>query len=262
MKLREASVESINFDVIYGLPLQTLESVETTFEKVLFLKPDMISFFSYAHLPQKMKNQKLIRENELPDPILKKNLYEKGKSFLERNGYFEIGMDHFTLPSGYLWKAKEEGRLERSFMGYTERKTDVLIGLGPSAISDSGMSFKQNHKDYLTYKEYINRFNFSIDANHLQSREDLLIQTCIKKMMCLHSVDLEDIEYLTEKEEIMQKLKSFVTDGLLANDGESLILTDTGKLFVRNVAMVFDQYLHPKNQESNTNKKVTFSQTI
>ncbi len=261
-KLRQAHVESINFDVIYGLPKQSLESIQVTFEKVILLKPDMISFFSYAHLPNKMKNQRLIKEADLPGPQLKKNIYERGKEILSKNGYLEIGMDHFTLENGYLWKAKEENRLHRSFMGYTERTTDILIGLGPSAISDSGLSFKQNHKEYLTYKESINNNQFSIEAKHEQSVEDLRIQNCIKSLMCHHLVERENIEWLTNKENIFIQLNAFVEDGILENVQNNYQITSLGKLFVRNVAMAFDQYLQSQKQNTNTQKTISFSQTI
>ena len=261
-QLRGAGVESINFDVIYGLPRQSVESIESTFEKVIWLNPDMISFFSYAHLPDKIKNQKLINENDLPSLHVKKNIYERGKSILTKNQYIEIGMDHFSLASGYLWKAKEEGRLQRNFMGYTERTTSVLIGLGPSAISDSGLSFKQNHRDFLLYKESILKFNFSQESHHLQSLEDLLVQNCIKKIMCDHTIDTKEVILLADHAAIVKKLENFISDGILLKKDEILTFTNQGKFFLRNVAMVFDRYLNLNRQDLNTQSKASFSQTI
>src|SRR5262249_31377715 len=137
---------SVNFDLIYGLPHQTMRSIENTILQTSSLYPDRIAFYSYAHVPWISKAQRLFDENDLPGAELKMRLYQLGKQLFTENGYSDIGMDHFALPHDDLYKAWEQGRLHRNFMGYTTQRTNMLLGLGVSSISDAGIFFAQNQK--------------------------------------------------------------------------------------------------------------------
>ncbi len=254
-KLRELNFSSINFDLIYGLPKQNLKTISTTIEIVSRLKPDLIAFYAYAHLPDRIKNQRLIKEEDLPSPTLKRELYESGKKILKSYGYDDIGMDHFALPESYLAKAKKENKLHRNFMGYVDKKSKVLIGLGPTSISDSSGSFVQNEKNIDHYKKKVLEGRLPIASGHTHTEEDLLIQEIILQLMCSGSVRF-DSKRIPDWDAIQQELKNFAADGLLNFDQNTLHISEQGKPFMRNVAMSFDYHLRRKTPT------VKFSQTI
>lgn len=255
-EVRALNFDSINFDLIYGLPNQSVETIEKTFEIVVGLRPDLIAFYSYAHLPDKIKNQKLIKESELPSPQLKRELYLTGKKILEEKGYVEIGMDHFALPGSSLHKAMIEKKLHRNFMGYVDRKSNVLIGLGPTSISDSSLSFIQNVKDVATYETMINNGKLPFTGGHTHSDEDLLIQELILELMCHQEMSLQKKNSVPFWSDIEKELNEFLSDGLLEIKKEKLIVTDTGKGFVRNIALSFDSHYRTKMTSAR------FSQTV
>lgn len=153
---REIGYTSINYDLIYGLPFQTVESITDTIDKVKLLRPDRIAFYSYAHVPWIKPAQRGYSDSDLPEASTKRKLYETGREMLEWAGYLEIGMDHFALPTDSLFKAAATGKLHRNFMGYTSDKTRLLIGLGVSSISDSWTAFAQNVKSVEGYLEKVN----------------------------------------------------------------------------------------------------------
>lgn len=254
-KIREHNISSINFDLIYGLPKQTTESIAKTIEIVIKQRPDLIAFYSYAHLPEKIKNQRLIPDEDLPSPEQKRELYELGKKLLQENGYQDVGMDHFALPSSFLYKAKIENNLHRNFMGYVDKKSPILLGLGPTSISDSSLSFIQNIKDVKAYEEAVMANHLPIEKGHTHSNKDLLVQDMILELMCSNQANLghKDIPHWPE---IQKELYEFEQDGILELTGNTLRLTEMGKVFVRNVAMCFDFYLREKTSS------VKFSQTI
>lgn len=255
-QMRERGIESINFDLIYGLPKQTMESIERTIEAVKELRPDLIAFYSYAHLPERIKNQRLIKTDELPSPETKRKLYEVGKKLLAQEGYWDVGMDHFALPSSYLWKAKEQKKLHRNFMGYVDMKSNILLGLGPTAISDSSVSFMQNAKELKNYQESISLGKLAIEKGHTHQPRDLMVQKMILDLMCNNEIEVSHLQEIPHWSEIQKDLKNFASDGLLARDQNRITLSETGKAFMRNVAMSFDFYLREQNQT------VKFSQTI
>lgn len=253
-KLRKYEFQSINFDLIYGLPKQTLKSISATMEVVARLRPDLIAFYGYAHLPGKIKNQRLIHEDDLPSAEERKELYESGKKILKQYGYEEVGMDHFALSGSYLLKAKNEGKLHRNFMGYVDKKSSILIGLGPTSISDSSQSFIQNAKSVSAYEEAIKKGVLAIASGHTHSADDLSVQDLILNLMCRGEVEIKkSIPYLNEVE---KELASFEEDGVLTRENNFIRLSPVGKGFVRNVAMSFD--FHLREQKS----KARFSQTI
>ncbi|MFA6237998.1 MAG: oxygen-independent coproporphyrinogen III oxidase [Bacteriovorax sp.] len=256
VKLRKSGIISLNFDLIYGLPKQSSASILKTIEIVARLKPDLIAFYSYAHLPERIKNQRLIVENDLPAPSLKRELYELGKKLLIENGYVDIGMDHFSLPSNFLYRAMKEKKLHRNFMGFVDKKSSLLIGLGPSSISDSSISFVQNCKDVKNYQQKVMSNQLPIESGHTQNKCDLLIQKTILEMMCQGEFELSETDEMPYWNEISKELNAFADDGLIVREKNKIALTETGKIFVRNIAMIFDYHLREKSSS------VKFSQTI
>ena len=245
-ELRGRSIESINFDVIYGLPRQTLESITKTFDLIRGLKPDLIAYYSYAHLPEKLVNQRLIKAEELPQGEFKQELYETGKAILAGDGYIDVGMDHFALPENFLYKAKESERLHRNFMGYVDKKSSVLVGLGPSSISDSSMSFIQNSKNFNDYEAKIRSNQLAISQGHTHDRDDLRVQKIILDLMCTSESTIPDKNDIPYWKEINLDLEVFEKDGLLAVEKNKITVLPSGKKFIRNIAMVFDFYIRQK----------------
>jgi len=252
---RKNGISAINFDLIYGLPRQSLTSIEYTMDHVVSLKPDSIAYYGYAHLPHKIKNQKLIKETELPSALLRNQLFALGKKILLENDYYDIGLDHFARPGNHLYEAKQNGKLHRNFMGYVDKKSHVLIGLGPSSISDSSKSFVQNHKDLEAYQNALKSKKFPIEKGHTHSQDDLLVQNIILNIMCQKQVTI-DLDKFSFHSEIMGDLKKLANDEIIHFEKNELSLTPLGTAFMRNVAMVFDHHLRSKNTQS------IFSQTI
>ena len=255
-ELRAREFESINFDVIYGLPKQTPETIEETFRLVRKLRPDLIAFYSYAHLPDRLKNQHLIKNEDLPSPAGKSALYELGKELLNADGYLEVGMDHFSLPDNFLYLAKMARKLHRNFMGYVDKKSPILVGLGPSSISDSSMSFIQNEKGLNEYELKIKSGELAIVTGHTHEEKDLSAQEIILNLMCNNETILDhraDIPYWAE---IEAELHSMQTDGLLKVGRDKVTILPNGLKYVRSIAMVFDFYFREKMPRDK------FSQTI
>ena len=162
---RSIGYQSVNFDLIYGLPCQTMRGIERTILQSISLYPDRIAFYSYAHVPWKSKAQRLFDENDLPGAELKMQLYQLGKQLFIDHGYSDIGMDHFAIPDDDLYKAWEQGYLHRNFMGYTTQRTNLLLGLGVSSISDTGMCFAQNQKTLRNYYEDITSNDLAVEKD-------------------------------------------------------------------------------------------------
>lgn len=255
-RMRRIGISSINFDLIYGLPRQTEQSIQNTIEIVRKFRPDLIAFYSYAHLPNKIKNQKLIKTEDLPDPEKKRALYELGKELLAEVGYLDIGMDHFALPGSYLALAKQQGQLHRNFMGYVDKKSSLLIGLGPSAISDSGLSFVQNEKEVKKYFEVLSENRLPTEKGHVLSDRDLITQKIILELMCQDEVSLELVNSSPVYSSLGEELSSFEKDGIIKRFDQKICLTQLGKAFMRNVAMLFDYRLRDHKTAIN------FSQSI
>ncbi len=181
---RSIGYTSINYDLIYGLPLQTLEGLINTMNMVSGLKPDRIAFYSYAHVPWIKPGQRHFTEQDLPNAEAKVMLYETGRCLLKNYGYHEIGMDHFALPTDTLFTAEQAGTLHRNFMGYTHQHTQLLIGLGVSSISDTGYAFAQNVKVVEDYIRLINNNELPVLKGHILTTEDLIIRNHILNIMC------------------------------------------------------------------------------
>ncbi|WP_353079617.1 oxygen-independent coproporphyrinogen III oxidase [Flavobacterium sp.] len=239
---KEIGYTSIGHDLIYGLPFQTLQDIEDTILKTKSLLPDRISFYSYAHVPWlKGNGQRGFQDEDIPQNDTKRQLYELGKKMLLEMGYVEIGMDHFTLPKDEMYLAFKSKTLHRNFMGYTASKTELMIGLGVSSISDSWNSFAQNEKSLETYYQKINGNNLPVFRGHHLTSEDVVIRQHILNLMCHFETNWEDDStYFTEIYDVLDSLHEMQLDGLLYIENKKLIVTDLGKAFVRNICMAFD----------------------
>lgn len=239
---KEIGYTSIGHDLIYGLPFQTLQDIEDTILKTKSLLPDRISFYSYAHVPWlKGNGQRGFQDEDIPQNDTKRQLYELGKKMLLEMGYVEIGMDHFTLPKDEMYLAFKSKTLHRNFMGYTASKTELMIGLGVSSISDSWNSFAQNEKSLETYYQKINGNNLPVFRGHHLTSEDVVIRQHILNLMCHFETNWEDDStYFTEIYDVIDSLYEMQLDGLLYIENKKLIVTDLGKAFVRNICMAFD----------------------
>ncbi len=239
---RSNGFTSINYDLIYGLPLQTIRTIEKTVSQVIALDPDRIAFYSYAHMPSKCRNQRLFDETNLPDAEEKINMYKRGKQLLTENGYKEIGMDHFAKPHDGLFVARKSGRLYRNFMGYTTLQTGIVLGLGVSSISDTGCSFAQNEKKIHNYYAKLNAGKIPIEKGYLLTEEDHIIKKYIQDIICRGTTNFNPEHLAFLKTNVFPKLHELQKDGLLIFNDESLSLTDQGQFFVRYVCYAFDQY--------------------
>lgn len=254
---RALGYNSVSHDLIYGLPLQTLEDVISTIEKTIELMPDRIAFYSYAHVPwTKGNGQRGYDEKDLPSPDLKRQQYETGKKMLEDQGYIEIGMDHFALPEDDLTKAFQNQNLHRNFMGYTTTKTDKMIGLGVSAISDSWYGFSQNHKKLNEYYTSLSKNELPVSRGHILNKTDLIIRRKILNLMCHFVTDLDGLD-ISHQLEIKSGLDEFKTDDLINIEDDMIQVKPAGKAFIRNICMAFDLRLKAKQTESEL-----FSMTI
>lgn len=238
---RIAGFTSINYDLIYGLPLQTLESVERTVEAVRRLRPDRIAFYAYAHVPWVKPGQRRFTELDLPSGDEKRALYERGRMMLEEAGYREIGMDHFALETDSLWTAYRENHLHRNFMGYISRLVSPLIGLGVSSIGDSWEMFAQNEKKLETYEARVHAGEIPIFRGHELTREDRVLRRHILNLMTHFETSWESPElYVPYLETVAERLCELKEDGLVKLSPRGCEITESGRPFLRNACMAFD----------------------
>ena len=242
LQAREIGYSSISHDLVFGLPFQKEEDMRYTIDCTNRLRPDRISFYSYAHVPWvKGTGQRGFDENDLPTPDQKRHLYEIGKQQLLDNGYIEIGMDHFALPSDEMYESFVRGTLHRNFMGYTASKTQLMIGLGISAISDSWYGFAQNVKTVKEYEEVLSQDRIPVYRGHILSEEDLILRRHILNLMCQFHTSWEAPQLqFAEAEEVTLRLSEMEKDGLIHILPQGIEVTDVGKPFVRNICMAFD----------------------
>ena len=246
---RELGFESINVDLIYGLPMQTPETFERTLEQVTQLRPDRIALYAYAHLPERFKPQRRIHTPDLPPAASKLVMLSSAMRVLMAAGYVYVGMDHFALPTDALAVAKRQGRLHRNFQGYSTQPDCDLIALGVSSIGRVGPTFSQNVKTLDEYYDLLNQGRLPVARGLALSRDDLVRRTVIMALMCQGSVLFESVElsHLVDfKQYFAPELKTLETmqdQGLLTLDESGIHVTELGWFFVRGVAMVFDKYL-------------------
>jgi len=257
---RKIGYHSVNFDLVYGLPLQTLSSIEKTINEINELSPDRIAFYSYAHVPWKKTGQRKFSEKDLPSDAEKRALYELGKKMLIEMGLRDIGMDHFAKPGDNLFKAFENGTLNRNFMGYTTSQSELLIGLGTSSISNAKYAYAQNLKETSLFQSQINSGDLAIFKGHKQTLEDRILHRAILDVACMGKLKLTDEvkEFLPENAfELWDEMKK---EDILTLDNDVLELTpELGKMFLRNVCAVLDKRMYNKQKQGQETK---FSKSI
>lgn len=246
---RERGFESINVDLIYGLPEQTPESVDRTMAQISALKPDRIALYAYAHLPERFKPQRRISSTEIPTAASKMTMLSRSMAALMAAGYVYIGMDHFALPDDSLAVAKRQGRLHRNFQGYSTQPDCDMIGLGVSSIGRVGPTYSQNAKTLEEYYDFLDQGHFPVVKGLALTKDDLLRRSVIMALMCQGRLSYESIElaYLIKFKEYfakeMEVLNGQVDEGLVELDDAGIQVTSKGWFFVRAVAMVFDRHL-------------------
>ncbi|WP_353233296.1 oxygen-independent coproporphyrinogen III oxidase [Diaphorobacter ruginosibacter] len=246
---RSIGFDSVNVDLIYGLPRQTPESFERTLSQVCELRPDRIALYAYAHLPERFKPQRRIFADELPLPASKVAMLARSLAVFQEAGYVYVGMDHFALPEDSLAIAKRQGRLHRNFQGYSTQPDCDLIGLGVSSIGKVGATYSQNAKTLDDYYDAINRGQLPIARGLALTRDDLLRRSVIMAVMCQGKILYESVEqawlidfnsYFAAE---IEQLRAMQDQGLVELHDDGIEVTAMGWYFVRGVAMVFDRYL-------------------
>jgi oxygen-independent coproporphyrinogen-3 oxidase len=244
IEARKIGYTSINFDLIYGLPLQTLLGLQITLGLVESLMPDRIAFYSYAHVPWIKPGQRRFTEKDLPDVPAKRLLYECGRDMFKAMGYAEIGMDHFALQTDSLYFAEKSGKLHRNFMGYTHQYTQLMIGLGVSSISDSWYAFAQNVKQVEEYIAIVNNNDLPVVKGHFLTKEDEMVRKHILDIMCKGETGWNHhLEPSTALLEGLERMQALADDGLVELNSYQLKVTPLGKRFLRNICMALDARL-------------------
>jgi oxygen-independent coproporphyrinogen-3 oxidase len=251
---RAAGMRSVNLDLIYGLPKQTLDSFDVTLNKVLALDPDRVALYSYAHLPQMFKPQRRIAESELPSPETRLQVLTLAIGRLTRAGYLYIGMDHFAKPDDELAVAQRQGRLQRNFQGYSTQPECDMLGLGVSAIGRIGPTYYQNLKTLEEYYAALDAGRLPVWRGLVLTKDDLVRRAIIQALVCHFRLSIESIElsylldfasYFAAEFEDLRRLEE---DGLVELQPDWIVVTPKGRLLVRVVCMVFDRYLREHRQ--------------
>ncbi len=260
---RELGIKSINIDLIYGLPLQTVKSFKATLDKVIELSPERIAVFNFAYVPWMKQHQKLIHQDQLPAAENKLYILQLTINTLISAGYVYVGMDHFAKPADELAREQKNKNLNRNFQGYSIKAGADLFGFGMSAISHFGVVYAQNAKDLPAYYEAINNGRFSTILGYKMTRDDELRKFVIMRLMCDLELDKRNIErrfgilfdeYFADA---LVKLEEFLPLNLLALETDRIVILEAGRFVLRNIAMCFDAYL-PKMAKG----KPIFSRTV
>lgn len=249
--LRKADIQDINFDLLYGLPHQTSESVEHSTRLATSLKPDRISAFGYAHVPWFAKHQRAIDENTLPDMQARFKQYHVISDTLASLGYTQIGLDHFARDEDSLTRALKRGEMHRNFQGYTTDKCKTLIALGPSGISEFPGGFIQNWKDIRAYSDAIQSGELALARGAARSYEDRVHGVIIERIMCDLKVDVASIcadsdMPIAHFEAAFERVRELERLGLCERRGGSIIVHEDARILLRNIAQCFDAYSMPQ----------------
>ncbi len=251
---REYGFRATSVDLIYGLPLQTVDSFNTTLDKIIELRPDRISAYSYAHLPHLVRAQRLIRPEDMPPPERKMELLELIIKRLCGAGYVYIGMDHFALPEDELVQARANGSLQRNFQGYSTHADTDIIGLGSSSIGKIANTYSQNVKELSQYYAALKQDQLPLQRGYELNDDDCLRRDVISALMCHNRIDIAAIEqahgivFNDYFADAIAKLEEMVADGLVEISDAAITLKPQGNLMMRNVAMCFDAYLGDNQQ--------------
>jgi len=260
---RDAGFRSISIDLIYGLPKQSMESMERTLAQVVAADPDRIALYNYAHMPHLFKPQRRIADNELPSPEAKLDMLALAIQRLTDAGYIYIGMDHFAKPNDDLSVAQRQGRLHRNFQGYSTHAETDLVALGVSAISSVNGTYSQNEKTLDEYYARLDSGRLPISRGYALDTDDLLRRLVIQMLMCNFELSMSALEvaypirfkqYFAQE---LERLNEFAEDGLLNMEDDWISVTPKGRLLIRNICMVFDRHLNRATQQP-----LRFSRTI
>ena len=251
---REIGFESVNYDLIYGLPKQDAEKFVKTAELTVKLRPDRIALYSFALVPWIKKVQRIFKDEDVPEGTEKRGIYEVARKILLEAGYVEIGMDHFALPTDSLAQSIGKGELHRNFMGYTDHRTDALLGIGLSAISETPTCFHQNEKVLPVYERLLAEGKIPSFRGHKLTADDRAHREQILALMTKG-----EAKFLNEAEkgDALAFLEEPIRDGLAVVDGDLLRVTESGRPFLRNLCMVFDRRLRERAPTTRT-----FSQAV
>ncbi|MDQ7043726.1 MAG: oxygen-independent coproporphyrinogen III oxidase [Sulfurimonas sp.] len=260
---RKYNMVSVNVDLIYGLPYQTLGTFKETLTLALTLNPDRFAVFNYAHVPWLKKTMRKIDETTLPEPDEKLAIMQYTIDFLTSNGYKMVGMDHFAKPEDELFKAIEKGELHRNFQGYTTKGGADLIGVGLTSIGEGIDSYNQNFKDMRLYEAAIDAGKLPFERGVLLNDDDIIRQNVIMELMSNFKLDIKrfnkqfGVEFEIYFAEAIATLEPFIRDELIVINEDKIECSQTGTLLVRNIAMAFDAYMH-----QHSDSKKTFSKTV
>ncbi|MCF7980716.1 MAG: oxygen-independent coproporphyrinogen III oxidase [Pseudomonadales bacterium] len=252
---RQSGYQSINMDLIYGLPHQTVASFSRTLDTIITMRPERLAIYSYAHLPHRVKAQTLIKAEDLPDAVTKLSLLELTINRLQEAGYVYIGMDHFALPDDELVRAKEKGTLQRNFQGYSTHADTDMIGMGVTSIGKVNNAYSQNERFEKGYFKAIDAGHLAVFQGYRLSEDDKLRRTVIQELMCQGVVDFETIEkryqidfrsYFAEE---LNRLLPLEEDDLVTLSTQQIRVQPFGRLLLRNIAMVFDAYQQPTKEQ-------------
>lgn len=247
--IRDAGIREINFDLIYGLPYQTTETIIDNVHKAAMLGPDRVALFGYAHVPWMRPHQKQLEKHPLPDSIERFAQAEAAREALIRCGYVAIGMDHFARPDDPMAVAFKENQLKRNFQGYTTDSSSALLGFGVSAISRFPDCFVQNTTSFISYRENLEKGLFPIERSMNVQPEDKMRGEIIETLMCYFSADPYEIcrDHGLSPDILkgsLEKIDALARDGLVVRDGTTIKVTEQGRPFVRSVCVCFDTYSH------------------
>lgn len=246
---RACGFRSVSVDLIYGLPLQTPDTVRETLARVLALRPDRIALYNYAHLPERFMPQRRIETTALPQPETKLHILENSIAQIQDAGYAFIGMDHFALPDDDLAIAQRRGRLHRNFQGYSTHADCDLMAFGVSSIGKIGATYSQNVKAIEDYEARVEAGSLPVERGIALSKDDLLRRSVIQSLMCQFDLSFQPVEitYLVDFKNYfsveLQELASFADDGMLTLDEDGIHVEPCGRLLIRSIAMVFDRRL-------------------
>jgi len=259
---RNAGIESINIDLIYGLPYQSFETFKETLELVKELNPDRLAVFNYAHVPWLKKGMRKIDETTLPSPEEKLKIFKYVIDFFENNGYKMVGMDHFAKPDDELFKAIEKGELHRNFQGYTTKGGADLIGFGLTSISETERAYFQNYKDLKSYEKAIDDGKLPVFRGVILNDEDIIRKYVIMEMMANFSFDIDrfektfGIDFKEKFKDELKEMQEFIEEELVEITEDKIKVNKTGSLLIRNIVLPFDEYF-----KKMANQKV-FSKSI
>jgi oxygen-independent coproporphyrinogen-3 oxidase len=252
---REAGIDSINMDLIYGLPYQSLETFRDTLQKSLKLDIDRYAVFNYAHVPWMKKTMRKFDETTLPSPKEKLLIMRHTIDFLELNGYVMVGMDHFAKPKDELFLAIEKGELHRNFQGYTTKGGADLIGIGLTSIGESDRHYAQNFREMNFYEEAIDNGKLPVMRGIVLNDDDMIRKAVIMEMMSNCKLNISNIQerfhidFFSYFEDEIKALRPFVDEKVVTFDKNSLHVSKTGTLLIRNICMPFDAYLKKVPEE-------------